>query len=55
MKTTIDMLLAPDGDFGPDPLAGRDAFLLRTLAEVSSVCGKTGSEYRRLGLRSGRL
>lgn len=43
MKTTIDMLLAPDGDFGPDPLAGRDAFLLRTLAEgVLSLREKLG-------------
>ena len=33
MKTTIDMLLAPDGDFGRDPIAGRDEFLLRTLGE----------------------
>ena len=32
MKTTIDMLLAPDGDFGEDPIRGRDEFLLRTLA-----------------------
>ncbi|MGB1847671.1 MAG: penicillin acylase family protein [Pseudohongiellaceae bacterium] len=43
MKTTIEMLLAPDGDFGPDPLAGRDAFLLRTLAEgVLSLREKLG-------------
>ncbi len=34
MKTTIDMLLAPDGDFGDDPIAGRDAFLLNTLAQA---------------------
>ncbi|MCG8414026.1 MAG: penicillin acylase family protein [Pseudomonadales bacterium] len=33
MKTTIDMLLAPDGDFGADPIAGRDAFLLEALAQ----------------------
>jgi penicillin amidase len=33
MKTAIDMLLAPDGDFGADPLQGRDEFLLNTLAE----------------------
>ena len=33
MKTTIDMLLAPDGDFGDDPIAGRNQFLLDSLAE----------------------
>jgi penicillin amidase len=33
MKTSIDMLLAPDGDFGDDPIAGRDDFLLATLAQ----------------------
>ena len=32
MKTTIDMLLAPDGDFGVNPV--RDEFLLNTLAEA---------------------
>lgn len=43
MKTTIDFLLAPDGDFGADPLAGRDAFLLRTLAEgVANLREKLG-------------
>ena len=34
MKTTIDMLLGPDGDFGVDPIRGRDEFLLITLAEA---------------------
>ena len=34
MKTTIDMLLAPDGDFGVNPVRGRDEFLLNTLAEA---------------------
>lgn len=34
MKTTIDMLLAPDGDFGNDPLSGRDEFLLETLDQA---------------------
>jgi penicillin amidase len=37
MKTTIDMLLAPDGDFGADPINGRDQFLLRTLAEAVEI------------------
>jgi penicillin amidase len=27
LKTAIDFLLSPDGDFGSDPLAGRDQFL----------------------------
>jgi hypothetical protein len=27
LKTAIDFLLSPDGDFGTDPLAGRDQFL----------------------------
>jgi len=43
MKTTIDMLLAPDGDFGVDPLQGRDEFLLNTLAEgVATLREKLG-------------
>ena len=33
MKTTIDMLLAPDGDFGDNPLKGRDDFLLNALSQ----------------------
>lgn len=33
MKRVIDFLLAPDEDFGVDPLAGRDKFLLRALEE----------------------
>ncbi|MGD8288836.1 MAG: penicillin acylase family protein, partial [Gemmatimonadota bacterium] len=32
MKRMIDFLLAPDGDFGDDPVRGRDAFLLDALA-----------------------
>lgn len=43
MKTTIDMLLAPDGDFGSDPLAGRDKFVLDTLAQaVANLREKLG-------------
>lgn len=43
MKTTIDMLLAPDGDFGEDPIAGRNQFLLSTLAEgVADLREKLG-------------
>jgi len=33
MKRSIEFILAPDGAFGDDPLAGRDAFLLRALQE----------------------
>lgn len=32
MKRMIDFLLAPDGDFGDDPIRGRDEFLLSALA-----------------------
>ncbi|MEX0964446.1 MAG: penicillin acylase family protein [Pseudohongiellaceae bacterium] len=43
MKTTIDMLLAPDGDFGSDPIAGRDEFVLDTLAQaVANLRAKLG-------------
>jgi len=43
MKTTIDMLLAPDGDFGSDPIAGRDEFLLDTLKQaVATLRDKFG-------------
>jgi len=33
MKRMIDFLLAPDGEFGDDPLAGRDRFLIQALAQ----------------------
>lgn len=43
MKTTIDMLLAPDGDFGRDPLSGRDQFLMNTLAQgIANLREKLG-------------
>ncbi len=43
MKTTIDMLLAPDGDFGDDPIQGRDSFLLDTLGQaVATLREKLG-------------
>ena len=45
MKTAIDMLLAPDGDFGDDPIAGRDAFLLDTLAQaVDTLTDRFGAD-----------
>lgn len=31
LSLTIDWLLTPDGRFGPDPIAGRDSVLLRSL------------------------
>jgi len=34
MKTMIDLLLSPDGDFGQDPIQGRDMLLLRTLEQA---------------------
>ena len=43
MKTTIDMLLAPDGDFGADPLQGRNEFLLATLSQgIANLREKLG-------------
>ena len=45
MKTMIDMLLAPDGDFGADPIAGRDEFLLDALASaVDTLTVKLGAD-----------
>jgi len=45
MKTMIDMLLAPDGDFGEDPIAGRDQFLLNALSvAVDTLTGKLGAD-----------
>ena len=34
MRTQVDWLLSPGGAFGPDPLAGRDELLARSLAEA---------------------
>jgi penicillin amidase len=45
MKTAIDMLLAPDGDFGQDPIRGRDEFLLQTLSEgIDNLREKLGGD-----------
>jgi penicillin amidase len=45
MKTAIDMLLGPDGDFGEDPIAGRDALLLRALEQgVADLRQKLGRD-----------
>ncbi len=45
MKRITDWLLAPDGRFGDDPLAGRDAFLLQGLHEaVAELTGRFGPD-----------
>ena len=45
LKKTIDWLLAPTAVFGPDPLAGRDELLLRSLTiVVGSLREKLGSD-----------
>ena len=47
MKTAIDMLLAPDGDFGNDPIQGRDEFLLKTLSQgIQNLKQKLGPEFK---------
>ena len=47
MKTAIDMLLAPDGDFGNDPIQDRDEFLLQTLSEgIQNLKQKLGPEFK---------
>mgnify|MGYP001400670022 FL=1 len=47
MKTAIDMLLAPDGDFGNDPIQGRDEFLLQTLSQgIQNLKQKLGPEFK---------
>ncbi|MCB1672661.1 MAG: penicillin acylase family protein [Gammaproteobacteria bacterium] len=44
MKRMIDFLLAPDGYFGNDPIAGRDQFLLSALQEgVEDLRAKLGN------------
>ena len=45
LKKTIDFLLAPDGHFGPNPTAGRDALLLKSLEEgISDLVKRLGPE-----------
>ena len=47
MKTAVDMLLAPDGDFGNDPIQGRDEFLLQTLSQgIQNLKQKLGPEFK---------
>jgi penicillin amidase len=48
MKKAIDMLLGPDGDFGEDPIGGRDAVLLRALEQgVAELRQKLGPDMDR--------
>jgi penicillin amidase len=45
MKKLMDRLLAPDGAFGPDPIAGRDALLERGLTRaVGELSDRFGSD-----------
>jgi penicillin amidase len=45
LKRVIDWIVAPDGRFGADPIAGRDALLSRSLAQaVSSLSGRFGPD-----------
>ncbi|MEE4279329.1 MAG: penicillin acylase family protein, partial [Halieaceae bacterium] len=50
MKRTIDFLLAPDGDFGRDPIAGRDALVVDALesavAELRERFGPSMAGWR---------
>ena len=46
MKRMIDWLLAPDGKFGEQPLAGRDELLVRSLREaVTALEERLGSDW----------
>ena len=48
MKRMIDFLLAPDGDFGDDPIRGRDEFLLSALADgIGNLREKLGPDIDR--------
>ncbi|MFC1508240.1 penicillin acylase family protein [Candidatus Omnitrophota bacterium] len=45
MKKIIDWIVAPRVEFGEDPIAGRDAFLIRSLEEaVEELTGKLGRD-----------
>ncbi len=45
LKKTIDWLEAPDGRFGADPLAGRDALLVKSLGEaVQDLTKRLGAD-----------
>lgn len=45
VRTIIDRLYAPDGRFGPDPVAGRDALLARSMDEtVAELTRRFGAD-----------
>ena len=46
LKPVIDMLILPDGKFGDDPLAGRDAFLLDALRQtLNTLTQRLGTDW----------
>ncbi len=48
LKRVIDWILAPDGRFGADPIAGRDALLTRSLVQaVSDLSARLGPDMSR--------
>ncbi|HXH06556.1 MAG TPA: penicillin acylase family protein, partial [Vicinamibacterales bacterium] len=48
LKRAIDRLVAPDGRFGADPIAGRDALLLRSLEDaVADLAARLGEDQAR--------
>lgn len=48
MSNTVEWLLLPDGDFGLDPVAGRDAFLMTALEEaVDELTERFGPDQAR--------
>ncbi len=48
MKKVIDWVVLPDAKFGTDPVAGRDAFLVKSLEEaVNNLTQKLGKDMNR--------
>jgi penicillin amidase len=48
LKRVIDWIVAPDGRFGADPIAGRDDLLSRSLAQaVSNLSARLGPDMNR--------
>lgn len=48
LRTLVAWLLSPDGRFGEDPVAGRDAFLLEALQDaVEELTGRFGADPSR--------
>ena len=55
-KRVIDWLYAPDGRFGADPIAGRDALLVRSLDEaVAELTKRFGAGQRQVAMGTGDL